>query len=79
MGCQARNGIANTRGDTNVELYGVGGEGEGVVISRGLFSGLFVLFYFLSHFIFSCFSGDNMETQNVFFLTVQQELVIHYI
>ena len=44
-----------------------------------LFSGLFVLFYFLSHFIFSCFSGDNMETQNVFFLTVQQELVIHYI
>ena len=56
LGCQARNGIANTRGDTNVELYGVGGEGEGVVISRGVvfwvvcFILLSVSFYFFLFF-----------------------------
>ena len=69
--------VLQTQGDTNVELYGVGGEGGGSYFTGVVF--WVVCFILLSvSFYFSCFSGDNMETQNVF-LTVQQELVIHYI
>ena len=57
--------VLQTQGDTNVELYGVGVKGGGSYFT-GVFSGLFVLFYFLSHFIFLVFLEITWKRKRLF-------------